>query len=220
MNKNVVIIEDEKDIAESMQLVLERKQFQVRAYPSGEDFFACNKAKDDCVYLIDWNLPGIKGIDIVKNIREKDKISSIFMVSAYNTSDQIIQGLETGADDYITKPFNFDELIVRVSNAHLKISSLKENLFNVGIKLIDEANSIIKDGATVQLTSREFIIFKYLYNHQKEPVTRELLISSFDEDMDVTTRNIDVHIFSLRKKLNKLKIVIETVWGIGYQIKL
>lgn len=220
MQKTVVIIEDEKDIIESLQVVLERKQFKVNSYTSAEEFFENKKEHTNCVFLVDWNLPGIKGIEIIKRIRDKDKISSIFMVSAYSSSEQIIQGLETGADDYITKPFNYDELVIRVNNAHAKINSLKENLLNVGIKLIDEANSVIKDGTTVQLTSREYIIFKYLYDCPNSSITREQLISEFDKEMDVTARNIDVHIFSLRKKLKKIKISIETIWGTGYQIKL
>src|SRR5690606_15039289 len=111
---------------------------------------------DHCVYLIDWNLPGIKGIDIIRTIRLKDKISPIFMLSAYNKSEQIIEGLKAGADDYLTKPFHYDELLVRVMNAHGKVSSLSDNLINVGLKLIPDANSVLRDGITVNLTAREF----------------------------------------------------------------
>lgn len=218
MNKSIVIIEDEKDIVESLQYLLQKNEFKVFPYLSAEEFFTAKERPDQCVYLVDWNLPGIKGIDIIKTIRLKDKLSPVFMISAYNKTDQIIEGLQAGADDYITKPFNYDELLVRVSNAHKKVSSLQDNLMNVGLKLIPEANSVMKDGVTVNLTAREFIIFQHLYKKANSPSTREELIGQFDKDMDMTARNIDVHIFSLRKKMSKVNIGIETVWGTGYKL--
>lgn len=220
MNKFIIIIEDEKDILEPLTYLLESNQFQVRAYTSAEEFFLAKDRPDYCLYLVDWNLPGIKGIDIIRSIRTKDKLSPIFMMSANNKPDQVIEGLRAGADDYLTKPFNYDELLVRLSNAFEKVSSLQENLMNVGLKLIPEAHSIIKDGVTVNLTSREFIIFHHLYKNQSAPSTREELISQFSNDMEMTARNIDVHIFSLRKKMSKVNIGIETVWGTGYKIVL
>lgn len=220
MKKNVVIIEDEKEIVEAIKFVLEKNDFQVFGYGSAEEFFSTKNWPSQCVYLVDWNLPGIKGIDIIKTIRLNDKISPIFMVSAYNSKDQIVEGLKCGADDYITKPFNFEELLVRVSNAHTKYNHLQDNLMNVGIKLIPEAHSVIKDGATVNLTSREYVIFQHLFKKQTVPSSREELIGQFEKDMEMTERNIDVHIFSLRKKMSKLNIGIETVWGTGYKIVL
>lgn len=220
MNRNVVIIEDEKEIIEALKYLLEKNNFIVHGFLSAEEFFSAKDRPDYCVYLVDWNLPGIKGIDIVKTIRTKDKLSPIFMVSAYNKAEQIIEGLKSGADDYLTKPFNYDELLVRVQNAHSKVSSLQDNLINVGLKLIPEAHSVIKDGVTVNLTSREFIIFHHLYKFPAVASTREELINQFDKDMEMTARNIDVHIFSLRKKMSKINIGIETVWGTGYKIVL
>lgn len=220
MNKDIVIIEDERDILDALKYLLEKNEFHVFPFLSAEEFFSAKSRPDHCVYLVDWNLPGIKGVDIIRTIRLKDKLSPIFMMSAYNKPDQIIEGLQTGADDYITKPFNYDELLVRVRNAYEKVNSLRDNLMNVGLKLIPEAHSVIKDGVTVNLTAREFVIFHHLYKHQENASTREELINQFDKDMDMTARNIDVHIFSLRKKMNKINIAIETVWGTGYKIIL
>lgn len=220
MKKNIVIIEDERDILDALKQLLERNGFGVHGYLTAEDFFSAKDRPDQAVYLFDWNLPGIKGIDIVKTIRSKDKISPIFMMSANNKADQIIEGLQAGADDYVTKPFNYDELLVRLENAFKKMHNLSDNLMNVGLKLIPEAHSVMKDGVTVNLTSREFVIFHHLYKHQTNASTREELIGQFEKDMEMTTRNIDVHIFSLRKKMSKINIGIETVWGTGYKIVL
>jgi DNA-binding response OmpR family regulator len=218
MKKSVIIIEDEKDIAESLKYLLEKNDFSVSTFLTAEEFFTAKNRPDHSVYLVDWNLPGIKGVDIIKTIRLKDKLSPIFMISAYNKTDQIIEGLQSGADDYLTKPFNYDELLVRLANAYTKISSLQENLINVGLKLIPEAHTIIKDGVTVNLTSREFVIFHHLYKNSNAASTREELIDQFAKDMEMTARNIDVHIFSLRKKMSKVNIGIETVWGTGYKL--
>ena len=220
MNKTIVVIEDEKEIIEALKYLLERNGFKVHPYLSAEEYFSAKDRPDQAIYLVDWNLPGIKGIDIIKTVRLKDKLSPIFMVSAYNKSEQIIEGLKAGADDYLTKPFNYDELLVRVVNAHSKVSSVQDNLMNVGLKLIPEANSIIKEGVTVNLTAREYIIFNHLYKNPSAPSTREELISQFEKDLEMTARNIDVHIFSLRKKMSKINIAIETVWGTGYKIVL
>lgn len=220
MKKTVVMIEDESEILDALKYLLEKNGFTVFGFASAEEFFSFKNRPDHCVYLIDWNLPGIKGIDIIKTIRLKDKLSAIFMMSAYNKSDQIIEGLQSGADDYITKPFNYDELLVRIENAYSKVFSLQENLMNVGLKLIPDAHSVIKDGVTVNLTSREFVIFHHLYKHPDVASTREELINQFEKDMEMTARNIDVHIFSLRKKMNKISIGIETVWGTGYKLVL
>lgn len=220
MKKIIVIIEDEKEIVESLRYRMEKKQFKVMAYLSAEEFFSAQERPEHCVYLVDWNRPGINGIDIILTIRLRDKISPIFLMSAYNKSDQIIEGLQSGADDYITKPFNYEELLLRIGNAHAKVSSLQDNLMNVGLKTIPEANSVMKDGVTVNLTSREFIIFNHLFKNPTVASTREELINQFDKDMEMTARNVDVHIFSLRKKMNKISIGIETVWGTGYKIIL
>jgi DNA-binding response OmpR family regulator len=221
MNKTVVVIEDERDIVESIRYFLKKNGFDVDSFETAESFFSLNSRPDNCIYLVDWNLPGIKGTDLIRTIRIKDKLSPIFMISAYNKPDQIVEGLQSGADDYITKPFNFDELLVRITNAYNKVSSLQDNLLNVGLKLIPEAHAIIKEGQTVNLTSREFVIFKYLYdNMDKASSSREEIITQFDKDLEMTARNIDVHIFSLRKKISKINVSVETVWGAGYKLSV
>lgn len=219
MNKTVVVVEDEKDIIESLKYMIEKHGFDVIAHESAESLFT-NFQNNYCIYLIDWNLPGIKGVDIVRTIRTKDKISPVFMISANTSPDHIIEGLKSGADDYLVKPFSYDALMVKLMNAYSKVSSLHDNLINVGLKLIPEANSVIKDGVTVNLTAREFIIFQYLHNRPGVASTREELINQFDKDFEMTARNIDVHVFSLRKKMSRVNIAIETVWGTGYKLNI
>jgi two-component system alkaline phosphatase synthesis response regulator PhoP len=219
MKRTILVIDDELDFLNSIREFLENDQFEVICFQSGEDLFQTQQTPQHCLYLVDWNLPGINGCEIIKKIRRRDKISPIFIISGNNKHEQILEGLKSGADDYITKPFSFEELGVKISNAFEKMMILHENLINVGLKLIPEANAVIKDGVTVHFTAREFVIFNHLYEN-KSVVTRDELINQFHKDLKMTARNIDVHVFSLRKKISKINLVIETVWGTGYKLNI
>lgn len=218
MKRIVTIIEDEKEIGESLADFLSDREYEVKHYLSAEEFFSDrSNVSPECIYLIDWNLPGIKGIDIIKTIRTRDKLSPIFMLSAYSKNQEVVEGLKAGADDYLIKPFDFDSLGARVDNAWQKMSQIQDSMMSKGVKLLPEANSIMKDNVTVNLTSREYIIFQRLYK-AADTVTREELISEFDHSEKMTVRNVDVHVFFLRKKIAKLDMVITTVWGKGYKL--
>ena len=219
MNKKICLIEDEKDIAEAMKEYLSSKDFEVFTFGSAEDFYSDKPEDFVGIYLVDWNLPGEPGIEVIKKIRAKDMLSPIYMVSAYNQKDDILEGLKAGADDYITKPFSFEELEVKVNNAHTKYALiLQSGAAKNDFQLLKEAKAFIKGGQTVNLTAREYVIFESLLDSEGEPLTREDLIKCFDKDDKMTNRNIDVHVFSLRKKLKAVGMQIETVWGKGYKI--
>lgn len=217
MQRFVTIIEDEKEIGESLSIFLRAKKFEVMHYLSAEDYFSDRTHPGKGIYLVDWNLPGIKGIDIIRTIRTRDKISPIFMLSANSKNQEVLEGLKAGADDYLTKPFDFDGLAARIENAWIKLNELESDLITHGVKLIPEAHSVIKDGTTISLTAREYIIFKTLYE-LADTVSRDVLIEQFDIKEKMTVRNVDVHIFFLRKKLKKINMAINTVWGAGYKL--
>ncbi|MFL5783674.1 MAG: response regulator transcription factor [Bacteriovoracaceae bacterium] len=214
----IVIIEDEKEVGEMLKFLLEKNSFNVDFYPSAEDFFLAKKFYSTCVYIIDSNLPGIQGEDVIRTIRSKDKLSPVFIISGNTEGEDISHGLACGADDYLPKPFNTDHLLQKVRNSVEKTKIVLDNMMNVGIKLIPEAHSILIDGTTVNLTQREFTIIERLLKTPGDIVTREELVSDFD-DSEVTVRTIDVHVSSLRKKLEKIKLSIETVRGKGYKIQ-
>lgn len=215
----IVIIEDEKDVGETLRFILEKNGFSVDFYLSAEDFFLTKKFYSTCVYIIDSILPGIQGEDVIRTVRLKDKLSPIFIISGKVEGQDISQGLACGADDYLPKPFNTDHLLQKVRNAVHKTNIILENHLNVGIKLLPEANSVLYDGITVNLTSREYLIVDKLIKSPGKIVTREELVGDFD-DSEITVRTIDVHVSSLRKKLEKIRLVIDTVRGKGYKIEL
>lgn len=217
--KRVCIIEDEIDIAESVKTYLESNGYEVSTFNSAEEFSAQSPGGFVGVYLVDWNLPGIPGLELIKQIRNEDKISPIFIISANGEREDIIEGLKSGADDYIVKPFSFPELAARVDNASAKFEVILQQSQLEDFRLLPEANAFIKEGKTVNLTSREYVLFAYLVEKTGEPVSRNALIENcFEGDDKMTNRNVDVHVFSLRKKLSSVNIKIETVWGKGYKL--
>lgn len=220
--RKICIIEDEIDISETLKIYLEDVGYEVSTYPNATEFLSSLNQDFKGLYLVDWNLPDLPGTEIIAKIREQDKVSPIFMVSAYSRQDEIIEGLKSGADDYITKPFNYDELVVRINNANRKFNFVNKELDPSELKLLPEAKSFIFHGKTVNLTAREFIIFDHLYQKRNHPISREELITHFSEQEseEVTPRNIDVHIFSLRKKLRAANLGIDTVWGHGYKLEI
>jgi DNA-binding response OmpR family regulator len=218
--KKICIIEDEVDISETLKIYLEDVGYQVSTFANATEFFQNFDPDFKGLYLVDWNLPDMPGTQIIKKIRNDDKVSPIFMISAYSMQDEVIEGLRSGADDYIKKPFNFEELLVRINNANRKFNFVNKELDPSQLKLIPEARSFVFHGKTVNLTAREFIIFDQLFQRKSHPISREELVRQFSEEEDVTPRNIDVHIFSLRKKLRAADLEIDTVWGHGYKLEV
>lgn len=218
--KKICIIEDEVDISETLKIYLEDVGYQVSTFANATEFFQNFDPDFKGLYLVDWNLPDMPGTQIIKKIRNDDKVSPIFMISAYSMQDEVIEGLRSGADDYIKKPFNFEELLVRINNANRKFNFVNKELDPSQLKLIPEARSFVFHGKTVNLTAREFIIFDQLFQRKSHPISREELVRQFSKEEDVTPRNIDVHIFSLRKKLRAADLEIDTVWGHGYKLEV
>lgn len=215
----ICLIEDEPEINEALTTYLSAANYKVDSFKSAEEFYQSSDPEFNGLYLVDWNLPGEPGINIVTKIRERDKFSPIFIVSAYTQNEDILMGLKAGADDYIAKPFSLDQLLAKVENAQRKHEHIQSNVgIDKEIRLLPEASTFIKDGKTVSLTRREYIIFEKLFNHRGQPITRDELILCFDTDEKMTVRNIDVHVFSLRKKIKESDLIVETVWGKGYKL--
>lgn len=218
--KNICVVEDEVEIAEVLKSFFESGGYHVSLFKSAEEFYKGKRKGFKGIYLIDWNLPGDDGLNIIAKIREYDQVSPIFMISAFNDPDQIVEGLSAGADDYITKPFNLDELNLRVENSLKKFSIVHSRLKTEKIKLLPKAHSFIKDNVTISLTAKEFALFIALLGSHGEPVSRDdlasLLVSGTGKKKAV--RTVDVHIVSLRQKLMPVSLFIDTIWGKGYSL--
>lgn len=213
-----MIIEDDVSLHEGMkETIMANFDLEVESYFSGEEFFENSGVGLGKIYIVDWHLPGILGPEIVRRIRAVDKIAPVFMISGFNWQSFINQGLDSGADDYFIKPFNEEQFLKKLRNAKIKTSSILGNLMDQGVKLVDEVDMVMRNGKKARLSSREYQVFKYLYENAGEVNGRKSVVSSF-KDSETTERNIDFIVSSLRKKITHLDIQIETIRGQGYRI--
>ena len=223
----ILIIEDEKDIGELVQFNLENLGYDISLANNGElGLELARKNKHDLI-LLDLMLPGIHGLEVCRIIKSDNNINSIpvIMVTALGQEENIVKGLESGADDYITKPFSFKILYARIKSVlrrdNLEGGNKKReiNIFDIKINLINREvlvkNKLIKD-----LTFTEFQILQLLASHPGWVFTRYQIINKIrGENHPVTDRSIDFQIVGLRKKLGDAGSDIQTIRGVGYRFK-
>ncbi len=220
LNKQIVIIGYGQEITYELLPAIEHNGFPVRHFISAEHFFNTDYRPTNVIYFVDHKLSQISGTDVIRTIRLTDKLSNIIMLLDSNDSDSIIAGFKNGADCFIVKPLYTREIIERIKSAHIKLNIIRRSVKVQGLNLFPETCSVVNNGASVDLTPREFKLFKCLSKDLGTVCTREFLVDDLKGEKGMAVRNIDVHIFSLRKKLEKINMIVETVWKVGYRIKI
>lgn len=214
----ILVIEDEVGIANFLKQGLEEEGYEVLVANDGKSGLkiALNHKVD--IILLDWIMPEILGIDVCKAIREVDLKTPILFLTAKDTIQETIEGLKAGANDYIKKPFSFDELVERI-----KIHFRNENqndIFVLGkIKIISSKHQVLLDDREVILTQREYELLLYLIKNKGNVCTRNQIINDvWDIHFEYDTGVIDVFMNAIRKKLslNKEEDLIKTIRGVGY----
>ena len=230
--QHILIVEDDADIQQLVSYNLIRSGFNVTCADSGEDAMELlHNDRFDCV-LLDLMLPGLSGLDVCRQIRkeqgEGDGQPPILMLTAKGEEEDIVAGLESGADDYITKPFSPKVLIARIKAVLRRAEDSKNNGEDSGQETIAIHNLTIDMGRhevrlgeeLLQLTMTEFGILTFLAKKPGWVFTRQQIIDSVrGYDFLITPRAVDVQIFGLRKKMKEAGNMIETVRGIGYRLK-
>lgn len=219
----VFIAEDETAIAGFLKEGLEEEGFAVDMAHSGRealDTIMSNLAEYDII-LLDWMLPGVSGIEICRRIRKENTALPVIFLTAKDTVDDTVFALETGANDYLRKPFAFEELLARIK-VLLRSKSGEQNLFEWGsIRLDTDAHVVTKQGKPVALTQKEFALLEFLLRNKGKVCRRSRIIEKiWDIQFEKDTSVIDVFINSLRKKLDspEQESFIKTVRGVGYRI--
>ena len=225
--KKILIIDDEIHIVELLKFNLENNGYKVDYSYDGFDGYLKTKEFQPDLILLDWMLPNISGIDLLKKIRSDETLEQIpvIMLTAKNMEEDKLEGLEDGADDYITKPFSVKEVLARITSvlrrykytSNEKIEVLKADDIQVNVN----KHIVTKNGQEIELTLKEFQILKLLIENKGNVLTRTFLLDKiWGYDYYGETRTLDVHIRHLRKKIadNDSKL-IETVRGVGYKIK-
>lgn len=215
---HILIVEDEKGIVDFLKQGLEEENYTIStAYDGAEGLKKALELPLDLV-LLDWMLPKMQGIDVCKNIRlEKNNLPIIFL-TAKDTVQETIEGLKAGANDYIKKPFSFEELLERIKIHFRTKDDVK--MLTLGNITIDKSKfQVFVDNKEVSLTQREFELLEYLIKNKGQVCTRTKIIEDvWDIHFEYDTGVIDVFINSIRKKLNLTKDqeLIKTIRGVGY----
>lgn len=217
-NMKILIIEDEIGIANFLKQGLEEEGYEVLVAHDGKTGLelAFNQKID--LLLLDWMLPEFSGIEICKAIRKKDIKMPIIFLTAKDTVQETIEGLKSGANDYIKKPFSFDELVERIK-IHFRIDKDPEEMILGNIKIILSKHQVIVEDREVIFTQREFELLVYLIQNKGKVCTRNQIIEDvWNIHFDYDTGVIDVFMNAIRKKLNlsKDQDLLKTVRGVGY----
>ncbi len=224
----ILVVEDEQEIRELMALHLLRQGFKVRECASAEEAQSEIQKQKFHLVILDWMLPGISGHDFLQQVKKTSNAPNVLMVTAKTEPQDIVTGLESGADDYLTKPFDPGVFMARV-RALLRRSSLQNAPFTkeseciqfAGLSVNFKTYEVKLNDETLHLTPSEFKLLGQLLESRGRVLTRDQLIENIQgEGINVTGRTIDTHVFGLRKKLGAWSDNIETIRGVGYRVKM
>lgn len=217
----ILVIEDEKLLADSLKNGLEYHNFIVDVAYTAKDGYDLITTYEYDIIILDLMLPDIPGEELCRKIRKEKVESFILMLTAKKQVDNIVEGLNCGADDYLTKPFELSELLARLRALLRRSSKSKDNtLCCYDVKMDVEKEKVYVGEKEIKLTKKEYMILEYLLRNKGHLVSRnQLLEHAWDRNVDIFTNVVDTHIKNLRKKLGKSGRIIETVYGSGYRIK-
>ena len=225
---NLLLVEDEENLRETLKLNLELEGYEVTAVSTGIDALQVIKKEYFDLLILDIMLPEMDGITVCENIRLQNNEVPILFLSARNTGLDRIEGLKKGGDDYMTKPFNLEELLLRIDklvtkNKKLKVRTPINDVYTFGKCKIDFTGLIAKDkdGKTIELSKKEIALLKLLIEHKNEVVSREHILQTvWGYNVYPTTRTIDNFILNFRKYFEKdtrSPKHFHSVRGVGYK---
>ncbi|MDD3079542.1 MAG: response regulator transcription factor [Paludibacter sp.] len=219
----ILLVEDETAISGFLKEGLEEEGFAVDVADNGKTGLemALDNLEEYDIIILDWMLPGMSGIEICRNIRKENQKVPVIFLTARDTTDDAVFGLEAGANDYIRKPFAFDELLARI-RVLMRGTKGENSLFRWGDIVLDvDSHRVTKAGVNVDLTQKEFALLEFLLRNKGKVSRRTRIIEKvWDVHFDYDTSVIDVYINALRKKLDDKNNAsfIETIRGVGYRI--
>lgn len=225
-DRKILIVEDEKKIADTLKMGLSENGYSVETAYDGKIGYKMFNTYPFNLIVLDINLPGTNGYELCKMIRSKNAQVPVIMLTALNALEDKVEGYDAGADDYIVKPFEFKELLLKVRallkrtmNQHVPVGSvLKAGELEMNL----DSKEVKRDGQIINLTAKEFQLLEYLMRNKNRVVSRaDIAINVWDIDFDTNTNVIDVYINYLRNKVDKHfdQKLIQTQVGMGYILK-
>ncbi|MFC4556758.1 response regulator transcription factor [Virgibacillus kekensis] len=224
-NPHILIVEDDQKISRVLQLELEYENYKTETANDGKRALKLMEEKEWDLILLDIMIPELSGLEVLRRIRKTDQMTPIILVTARDQVFDKVSGLDSGANDYITKPFQIEELLARI-RVHLRVPKLTkevQNILSVGDLTVDlDGHEVRREERLIELTAREFDLLSCLLKNKNIVMTREQLIEQvWGFDYYGETNVVDVYIRYLRQKIDKNydPAYIQTVRGVGYTIK-
>jgi heavy metal response regulator len=218
----LLIVEDDRKLSSFLEKGLKEEQFAVDVCRNGTDAVYWAQVNDYDVIILDIMLPGKDGIEVCRELRKKSITTPIIMLTAKDTVEDKINGLSEGADDYLTKPFSFAELLARIKALLRRSQEYKENTLKVNDLELDPWNrKVLRGGKEISLTGKEYALLEYLMRNQGRIVSKSMIIEHvWDMNYEGLSNVVNVYINHLRKKVDKnfKNKLIQTVRGYGYKI--
>ncbi|WP_188205610.1 response regulator transcription factor [Alkalibacillus aidingensis] len=226
MSSHILVVEDEEKIARVLELELEFEGYQVTKAMTGYDALEKIRTSTWDLILLDLMLPEMSGVELLRRLRKDDQQTPVIMLTAKDAVEDKVSGLDSGANDYVTKPFQIEELLARV-RVHLRQASNSPDqtgdwLIFSDLRLNEGTREVNRNQRTIDLTPREFDLLVYLMKNHKQVLTREQILDRvWGYDYIGDTNVVDVYIRYLRKKVDQEgdKQLIHTVRGVGYVMK-
>jgi two-component system cell cycle response regulator CtrA len=220
----VLLVEDDPATAQSLKMMLESEKMVVDATDLGEDGLEIGKLYDYDIIILDLMLPDIDGIEVLRRLRDARVETPVLILSGLTDANDKVKGLGTGADDYLTKPFNKAELMARIQAIVRRSKGHAQSIIRTGKLAVNlDSHTVEVDGRHVHLTGKEYGILELLSLRKGTTLTKEMFLNHLYGGMDEPElKIIDVFICKLRKKLSNAtggKNYIETIWGQGYVLR-
>ena len=220
----ILLIEDEHKIARSIKKGLEQEAYAVDIAFTGSEGLDLALAEEFDLIILDRMLPEIDGIEICKQVRQSGNHTPILMLTAKGEINDRVEGLDAGADDYLVKPFAFEELLARIRALKRRPTDSVGDILSVGDLTLDTNDfTVRRDGHQIQLSNKEYALLEFLLRHKNKTVTKEQIINHvWSYDSDVLANTVEVYVGYLRNKIDKpfkqLPELIHTIRGFGYRL--
>jgi DNA-binding response OmpR family regulator len=227
LKESILVAEDEVKIARLLEIELEFEGYSVTKAIDGPHALDLYRSSSWDLIILDIMLPGISGIEVLRRIRSKDKQTPVLLLTAKSSVEDKVSGLDLGANDYITKPFQIEELLARI-RAALRVRAEAEKAegndrFTIAnLKLNEKTREVIRGNRQIELTPREFDLLVYLLSNKRQVLNREQILDAvWGYDFLGDTNVVDVYIRYLRKKIDmpNMPPLIHTIRGVGYVLK-
>lgn len=218
----ILVVEDESKLSNNIKQGLTESGFAVDQAFDGEEGQYLAESEEYDAIVLDVMLPKIDGVTLCKELRKKQNKTPILMLTARSRLDDKIEGLDAGADDYLTKPFEFAELKSRINALLRRSHNQAETVITIGDLVVNpKSHKVERNSKTISLTAKEFAILEFLARHKNEVVTRtQILEHTWDYNFDSMSNIVDVFVATLRKKIDgeSKKKLLHTVRGVGFKL--